>query len=124
MEAAGLLVPSGICCQEAYGNYTRCDRMGSDLLGHSIIFSRQRTLKALSYIDEILTSVVLPMLSCRTGALYRQDKARPHTSQLTQQCLQGYDVLLWLPGHQAFRQYSPSGTCLEDNSSLTRELTA
>ncbi|GFX55856.1 uncharacterized protein TNCV_1427181 [Trichonephila clavipes] len=27
------------------------------------------------------------------GAIYQQDNARPHTARLSQQCLQGYDVL-------------------------------
>ncbi|GFV71254.1 HTH_Tnp_Tc3_2 domain-containing protein [Trichonephila clavipes] len=29
------------------------------------------------------------------GAIYQQDNARPHTARLSQQCLQGYDVLTW-----------------------------
>ncbi|GFX49099.1 transposable element Tc1 transposase [Trichonephila clavipes] len=29
------------------------------------------------------------------GAIYQQDNARPHTARLSQQCLQGYDVLQW-----------------------------
>ncbi|GFT03919.1 uncharacterized protein TNCV_1730831 [Trichonephila clavipes] len=29
------------------------------------------------------------------GAIYQQVNARPHTARLSQQCLQGYDVLLW-----------------------------
>ncbi|GFV72899.1 uncharacterized protein TNCV_1974461 [Trichonephila clavipes] len=33
------------------------------------------------------------MLSSRPGAIYQQDNARPHTARLSQQCLQGYDVL-------------------------------
>ncbi|GFS56245.1 uncharacterized protein TNCV_2769211 [Trichonephila clavipes] len=28
-------------------------------------------------------------------AIYQQDNARPHTARLSQQCLQGYDVLPW-----------------------------
>ncbi|GFV21790.1 HTH_Tnp_Tc3_2 domain-containing protein [Trichonephila clavipes] len=35
------------------------------------------------------------MLSSRPGAIYQQDNARPHTARLSQQCLQGYDVLTW-----------------------------
>ncbi|GFT39966.1 DDE_3 domain-containing protein [Trichonephila clavipes] len=34
-------------------------------------------------------------LSSRPGAIYQQDNARPHTARLSQQCLQGYDVLPW-----------------------------
>ncbi|GFY16638.1 transposable element Tc1 transposase [Trichonephila clavipes] len=29
------------------------------------------------------------------GAIYQQDNARPHTARLSQQCLQGYDVIPW-----------------------------
>ncbi|GFW05487.1 transposable element Tc1 transposase [Trichonephila clavipes] len=29
------------------------------------------------------------------GAISQQDNARPHTARLSQQCLQGYDVLPW-----------------------------
>ncbi|GFW35336.1 HTH_Tnp_Tc3_2 domain-containing protein [Trichonephila clavipes] len=35
------------------------------------------------------------MLLSRPGAIYQQDNARPHTARLSQQCLQGYDVLPW-----------------------------
>ncbi|GFU11111.1 DDE_3 domain-containing protein [Trichonephila clavipes] len=52
---------------------------------HTAIFTR--------YVDDILTPIVLPMLSSRPGAIYQQDNARPHTARLSQQCLQGYDVL-------------------------------
>ncbi|GFV85858.1 HTH_Tnp_Tc3_2 domain-containing protein [Trichonephila clavipes] len=55
----------------------------------------QGTLTARSYVDDILTSIVLPMLSSHPGAIYQQDNARPHTARLSQQCLQGYDVLPW-----------------------------
>ncbi|GFT11304.1 transposable element Tcb1 transposase [Trichonephila clavipes] len=57
-------------CRAAYSNFTR-------------------------YVDDILTPIVLPMLSSRPGAIYQQDNARPHTARLSQQCLQGYDVLQW-----------------------------
>ncbi|GFU89007.1 transposable element Tcb1 transposase [Trichonephila clavipes] len=55
----------------------------------------QGTLTARRYVDDILTPIVLPMLSSRLGAIYQQDNARPHTARLSQQCLQGYDVLPW-----------------------------
>ncbi|GFS84676.1 transposable element Tcb1 transposase [Trichonephila clavipes] len=55
----------------------------------------QDTLTARRYVDDILTPIVLPMLSSRKGAIYQQDNARPHTARLSQQCLQGYDVLPW-----------------------------
>ncbi|GFX80223.1 hypothetical protein TNCV_2642391 [Trichonephila clavipes] len=52
-------------------------------------------------VDDILTPIVLPMLSSRPGAIYQQDNARPHTARLSQQCLQNEP---WPPGHQIFRQ--------------------
>ncbi|GFV76563.1 transposable element Tc1 transposase [Trichonephila clavipes] len=55
----------------------------------------QGILTAPRYVDDILTPIVLPMLSSRPGAIYQQDNARPHTARLSQQCLQGYDVLPW-----------------------------
>ncbi|GFX59317.1 transposable element Tcb1 transposase [Trichonephila clavipes] len=55
----------------------------------------QGTLTARRYVDDILTPIVLPMLSSRPGAIYQQDNARPHTARLSQQCLHGYDVLPW-----------------------------
>ncbi|GFW89723.1 transposable element Tcb1 transposase [Trichonephila clavipes] len=55
----------------------------------------QGTLTARRYVDDILTPIVLPMLSSHPGAIYQQDNARPHTARLSQQCLQGYDVLPW-----------------------------
>ncbi|GFV91811.1 DDE_3 domain-containing protein [Trichonephila clavipes] len=73
---------------------TRCDSVGSNFLGHKIIFI-QGTLTARRYVDDILTPIVLPMLSSRPGSIYQQDNARPHTARLSQQCLQGYDVLPW-----------------------------
>ncbi|GBO17618.1 hypothetical protein AVEN_140610-1 [Araneus ventricosus] len=55
----------------------------------------QRTLTARSYVDDILTPVVLPMLSGRPGVIYQQGNARTHTARLSQQCLQGYGILTW-----------------------------
>ncbi|GFV77043.1 HTH_Tnp_Tc3_2 domain-containing protein [Trichonephila clavipes] len=49
----------------------------------------QGTLTARRYVDDILTPIVLRMLSSRPGAIYKQDNARPHTARLSQQCLQG-----------------------------------
>ncbi|GFT25535.1 transposable element Tcb2 transposase [Trichonephila clavipes] len=61
----------------------------------SFLVVLQGTLTARRYVDDILTPIVLPMLSSRPGAIYQQDNARPHTARLSQQCLQGYDVLPW-----------------------------
>ncbi|GFT64450.1 HTH_Tnp_Tc3_2 domain-containing protein [Trichonephila clavipes] len=62
----------------------------------------QGTLTARRYVDDILTPIVLPMLSSRPGAIYQQDNARPHTARLSQQCLQGYDVLPWPARSRSF----------------------
>ncbi|GFW86300.1 transposable element Tc1 transposase [Trichonephila clavipes] len=72
----------------------------------------QGTLTARRYVDDILTPIVLPMLSSRPGAIYQQDNARPHTARLSQQCLQGYDVLPWPATSFANRTGMPwEGNC-------------
>ncbi|GFY32356.1 HTH_Tnp_Tc3_2 domain-containing protein [Trichonephila clavipes] len=76
----------------------------------------QGTLKARRDVDDILTPIVLPMLSSRPGAIYQQDNARPHTARLSQQCLQGYDVLPW-PSRSPDLSPSMSGTRWEGNCS-------
>ena len=55
----------------------------------------QSTMAARRYVDEILTPVVMPMLSSCTYAIYQHDNARSHTPRLSQQRLQGYNVLPW-----------------------------
>ncbi|GFX86881.1 HTH_Tnp_Tc3_2 domain-containing protein [Trichonephila clavipes] len=55
----------------------------------------QGTLTARRYVDDILTPIVLPMLSSRPGAFFNRIMLVPHTARLSQQCLQGYDVLPW-----------------------------
>ncbi|GFU45658.1 DDE_3 domain-containing protein [Trichonephila clavipes] len=96
-EAHRPAVRSGIYCRAAYSNFTRCDSVGEQFLGdtRSSLVVLQGTLTARRYVDDILTPIVLPMLSSRPGAIYQQDNARPHTARLSQQCLQGYDVLPW-----------------------------
>ncbi|GFX89739.1 HTH_Tnp_Tc3_2 domain-containing protein [Trichonephila clavipes] len=39
LEAQRPAVRSGIYCRAAYSNFTRCDSVGSNFLGHTIIFS-------------------------------------------------------------------------------------
>ncbi|GFU96053.1 DDE_3 domain-containing protein [Trichonephila clavipes] len=94
-EAHRPAVRSGIYCRAAYSNFTRCDSVGSTWDTRSSLVVLQCTLTARRYVDDILTPIVLPMLSSRPGAIYQQDNARPHTARLSQQCLQGYDVLPW-----------------------------
>ncbi|GFV28313.1 hypothetical protein TNCV_4791001 [Trichonephila clavipes] len=55
------------------------------------------------------------MLSSRPGAIYQQDNARPHTTRLSQQCLQGYDVYHGLPGRRSFANRA----CLEHAGKAT-----
>ncbi|GFV79813.1 hypothetical protein TNCV_1726381 [Trichonephila clavipes] len=60
----------------------------------------QGTLTARRYVNDILTPIVLPMLSSRPGAIYQQDNA--HTARLPN----NVDMTSYhgLPGHQIFRQ--------------------
>ncbi|GFX89827.1 HTH_Tnp_Tc3_2 domain-containing protein [Trichonephila clavipes] len=64
---------------------TRCDSVGSKFSWdtRSSLVVLQGTLTARRYVDDILTPIVLPMLSSRPGAIYQQDNARPHTARLT-----------------------------------------
>ncbi|GFY03028.1 HTH_Tnp_Tc3_2 domain-containing protein [Trichonephila clavipes] len=64
----------------------------------------QGTLTALRYVDDILTPIVLPMLSSRPGAIYQQDNVRPHTARLSNNVFKGMTSYHGLPGHQIFRQ--------------------
>ncbi|GFV12824.1 transposable element Tc1 transposase [Trichonephila clavipes] len=71
-------------------------RWGSNFLGHTIIFSGPSR-----HFDSSQMSGRYFNADCAThtikspGAIYQQDNARPHTARLSQQCLQGYDVLPW-----------------------------
>ncbi|GFT72493.1 HTH_Tnp_Tc3_2 domain-containing protein [Trichonephila clavipes] len=42
----------------------------------------QGTLTARRYVDDILTPIVLPMLSSRPGAIYQQDNASTYCATL------------------------------------------
>ncbi|GFU73041.1 DDE_3 domain-containing protein [Trichonephila clavipes] len=64
----------------------------------------QGTLTARRYVDDILTPIVLPMLSSRPGAIYQQDNARPHTARLSNNVFKDMTSLPWPASHQIFRQ--------------------
>ncbi|GFV70988.1 HTH_Tnp_Tc3_2 domain-containing protein [Trichonephila clavipes] len=116
-EAHRPAVRSGIYCRATYSNFTRCDSVGSNFWDtRSSLVVLQGTLTARRYVNDILTPIVLPMLSSRPGAIYQQDNARPHTARLSQQCLQGYDVLPW-PARSPDLSPSMSGTRWEGNCS-------
>ncbi|GFX66470.1 uncharacterized protein TNCV_1291511 [Trichonephila clavipes] len=69
----------------------RCDSVGEQFLGHTIIFSGPSR-----HFD---SSQIRGNVDCATHAIKSPrchlDNARPHTARLSQQCLQGYDVLPW-----------------------------
>ncbi|GFX50186.1 uncharacterized protein TNCV_2782081 [Trichonephila clavipes] len=60
------------------------------------------------------------MLSSRPGAIYQQDNARPHTARLSQQCLQGYDVLPWPARSSDFSPIEHVWTRWEGNLAVPR----
>ncbi|GFS88344.1 transposable element Tcb2 transposase [Trichonephila clavipes] len=88
-------VRSGIYCRAAYSNFTRCDSVGSNFLGHTIIFSGPSRHFDSSQIRGRYFNADCATHAIKSPcAIYQQDNARPHTARLSQQCLQ-YDVLPW-----------------------------
>ncbi|UYV76563.1 hypothetical protein LAZ67_14001162 [Cordylochernes scorpioides] len=53
------------------------------------------TLTAQRYIDDILRSVLLPILSHHPGLTFQQYNSRPHTARVTMDCLQSCRTLPW-----------------------------
>ncbi|GFU57302.1 hypothetical protein TNCV_3634881 [Trichonephila clavipes] len=94
---------SGIYCRAAYRNFTTCDSVGSNFLGHTIIFSGPSRHFDSSQIRGRYFNA-----DCATHAIksprchLSKDNARPHTARLSQQCLQGYDVLTWPARSRSF----------------------
>ncbi|UYV74806.1 Transposase [Cordylochernes scorpioides] len=66
----------------------------------------QGTMTAQRYVDDVLRTVTLPYLQGVPNALYQQDNARPHTTRISQQALQGVQMLPWPP-------YSPDLSPIE-----------
>ncbi|GFU99965.1 HTH_Tnp_Tc3_2 domain-containing protein [Trichonephila clavipes] len=65
----------------------------------------QGTLTARRYVDDILTPIVLPMLSSRPGAIYQQDNALVHILRDSpNNVFKDMTSYHGLPGHQIFRQ--------------------
>ncbi|GFU27488.1 uncharacterized protein TNCV_3221441 [Trichonephila clavipes] len=96
LEAHRPAVRSGIYCRAAYSNFTRCDSVGSNFLGHTIIFSGpSRHFDSSQIRGRYFNADCATHAIKSPGAIYQQDNARPHTARLSQQCLQGYDVLPW-----------------------------
>ncbi|GFW83621.1 DDE_3 domain-containing protein [Trichonephila clavipes] len=63
------------------------------------------------------------MLSSRPGAIYQQDNARPHTARLSQQCLQGYDVLTRSPDLSPIENvWDALGRQLQPSRDLTAQM--
>ncbi|GFU56406.1 HTH_Tnp_Tc3_2 domain-containing protein [Trichonephila clavipes] len=65
-------------------NFTRCDSVGGAISWDtpSSLVVLQGTLTARRYVDDILTPIVLPMLSSRPGAIYQQDNASTYCATL------------------------------------------
>ncbi|GFU95883.1 hypothetical protein TNCV_4642581 [Trichonephila clavipes] len=82
----------------------RCDSVGSNFLRDtrsSLIGPSRHFDSSQVYVDDILTPIVLPMLSSRPGAIYQQDNARPRSPNNVFKDMTSYHGL---PGHQIFRQ--------------------
>ncbi|GFV31408.1 HTH_Tnp_Tc3_2 domain-containing protein [Trichonephila clavipes] len=64
----------------------------------------QGTLTARRYVDDILTPIVLPMLSSRPVPFINRIMLVHILRDSPSKCLQGYDVLTWPARSQIFRQ--------------------
>ncbi|GBN75935.1 hypothetical protein AVEN_155660-1 [Araneus ventricosus] len=54
-----------------------------------------RTLTTNLYVSLVIQPVVLPYMNSIQGGVFQQDKARPHTSVVTQHAQQSVDMLPW-----------------------------
>ncbi|GFT83533.1 DDE_3 domain-containing protein [Trichonephila clavipes] len=94
----------GIYCRAAYSNLQGVTVWGAiswDTRSSLVVL--QGTLTARRYVDDILTPIVLPMLSSHPGAIYQQDNARPHTARLPpNNVFKDITSYHGLPGHQIF----------------------
>ncbi|GFU80247.1 DDE_3 domain-containing protein [Trichonephila clavipes] len=106
-----------------YEQYTRGHRPQRKLQGVTVSISwdtrsslvvLQGTLTARRYVDDILTPIVLPMLSSRPGAIYQQMLACSPNN-----VFKGYDVLPW-PARSP--DLSPIEHCARDTGELTAQI--
>ncbi|GFW09983.1 uncharacterized protein TNCV_4207481 [Trichonephila clavipes] len=85
MDKRGHVAPppvrSGICYRNAYGDYTKCDSKGNDLLGHMVNSSHPSAhfdgtqLRGKDFNASFTACAIKPPKSH-----YQQDNARPHTA--------------------------------------------
>ncbi|GFT02107.1 transposable element Tc3 transposase [Trichonephila clavipes] len=61
----------------------------------STLIVMRGTLKGQHYVDDILRPHVGPFLNGLPGAIFQQDKARPHTARVAQDFLRYYQILPW-----------------------------
>lgn len=54
-------------------------------------------MTAQRYVDDVIQPVALPFLQGLPNAIFQQDNARPHTARISQNALQGTQVLPWPP---------------------------
>ncbi|GFV33468.1 transposable element Tcb2 transposase [Trichonephila clavipes] len=53
------------------------------------------TMTAQRHVHDILQLHVLPLMQRLPGAIFQQDKARPHTARVSQDCLRTVTTLPW-----------------------------
>jgi transposase len=55
----------------------------------------QGTMRAQDYVQNVLQPVAIPYLQGVPNAIFQQDNARPHTARISQNALQGVQMLPW-----------------------------
>ncbi|GFV23217.1 hypothetical protein TNCV_3886921 [Trichonephila clavipes] len=96
---------SGIYCRAAYSNFTRCDSVGVISWDkRSSLVVLQSTLTARRYVDDILTPIVLPMLSSRPVPFINRIMPIHILRDSPNNVFKDMTSYHGLPGHQIFRQ--------------------